>query len=280
MVFSLSISSSTKVERVKLNGFKKAFTLIELLVVISIIFLLMGLVFPVLSFVRAKGYQILCQSNIRQLVFANTNYAQENQGFFCPGSVDPYTGNLHRWFGIRDSTDNPFNLTKGPLAEYVNLKKIACPVGCDASKRDPSEPDYDDGSGGYGYNMIYIGSRIWQLDYEVEACTVTTKESEIRSPVETLMFADTAMVKAGFYIEYSFAEPRYFLVEGLYDYVWDPNPSIHFRHRKRASIAWADGHITPEKIADCPLVNEYGFRPCDFDVGWFEPLDNTMFDLE
>jgi prepilin-type N-terminal cleavage/methylation domain-containing protein/prepilin-type processing-associated H-X9-DG protein len=265
--------------RFKFAGFKKAFTLIELLVVISIIFLLMGLLFPALSYARSKAYQIVCRSNIRQLVLANSNYANDNGGFFAPGTTDIYTTNLHRWYGSRKDSYGPFDSTKGPLAEYVNTKKTACSARSNFVKRDPSDPEYDDGSSGYGYNMIYIGSRIWQLGYDQPACNVTTKEVEISRPAQTLMFADTAMAKTGFYAESSFAEPRYYLFNGSFNFIWNPDPSIHFRHRRRANIGWSDSHVDSEKIGKCDIVNRDGIRPFDMDVGWFEPMDNSMFDL-
>jgi prepilin-type N-terminal cleavage/methylation domain-containing protein/prepilin-type processing-associated H-X9-DG protein len=272
--------SSNKCGQVKFRVGKKAFTLIELLVVISIIFLLMGLVFPALGFVRSKGYQIVCRSNIRQLVFANANYADENKGFFPAGSTDIFTDNLHRWYGVREDIYSPFDLTKGPLAGYADLNKISCAGRPDFAKRAPSDAEYDDGSGGFGYNLIYIGSRIWQLGYEDQACKLTAKEVEVGRPAETLMFADTAMAKQASYVEYSFAEPRFFLRDGQFETTWTPSPSIHFRHRKTASIGWADGHSSSERIARYDGLNEDGTDPTAMDLGWFEPMDNTMFDLE
>ena len=105
-------------------------------------------------------------------------------------------------------------------------------------------------SGRYGYNMIYIGSRIWIDGYEDQNCKVTTKDADIRRLAQTLMFADTAMAKPGFYIEYSFAEPRYFVINGVpvTDSRWNPSPSIHFWHRGRANISWIDSHVSSEKI--------------------------------
>ena len=66
---------------------KQGFTLIELLVVISIIALLVALLLPALSGARHAARNSLCQSNLRQLVVAQSTYAAENQeqtiiGFF------------------------------------------------------------------------------------------------------------------------------------------------------------------------------------------------------
>jgi prepilin-type N-terminal cleavage/methylation domain-containing protein len=67
---------------------KTAFTLIELLVVIAIIALLAAILFPVFAAARAKARQIACVSNLRQLGYAFTMYAQDYDDFF-PWAVDP-----------------------------------------------------------------------------------------------------------------------------------------------------------------------------------------------
>lgn len=58
------------------------------------------------------------------------------------------------------------------------------------------------------------------------------------------------------------------------------SPSIHFRHRNRANVEWADGHIEPREMASCADKNIYGVDSADMGLGWFEPIDNTPFDLE
>jgi prepilin-type N-terminal cleavage/methylation domain-containing protein/prepilin-type processing-associated H-X9-DG protein len=66
--------------RVTRNGPRRAFTLVELLVVIGIIAALIGILLPVLSGVQARGRDIKCQSNIRQILQAIHGYAAENKG--------------------------------------------------------------------------------------------------------------------------------------------------------------------------------------------------------
>lgn len=56
------------------------FTLIELLVVISIIAVLIALLLPALAKARGLGQQIVCASNMRQILLASTEYAQANRG--------------------------------------------------------------------------------------------------------------------------------------------------------------------------------------------------------
>ncbi|MBI5834228.1 MAG: DUF1559 domain-containing protein [Armatimonadetes bacterium] len=56
---------------------KRAFTLIELLVVIAIIAILAAILFPVFAKAREKARQSSCQSNLKQLGIAVTQYIQD-----------------------------------------------------------------------------------------------------------------------------------------------------------------------------------------------------------
>ena len=58
--------------------------MIELLVVIAIIAILASLLLPVVSRAKAKGQQINCLSNLRQLVLATHLYANDNRDWFPP----------------------------------------------------------------------------------------------------------------------------------------------------------------------------------------------------
>lgn len=260
---------------------KQAFTIIELLVVISIISILMAVLLPALSSSKAQTRQIVCGSNIKQLVLANASYANDNDDHFVPAALNRISENLHRWYGLRSSDKEYFNTKRGPLSGYLSGVFLNCPEKVNYEAVEPSNSDYEGGSGGYGYNMIYLGSVIWYQAYEDPACNETATISEVKNPGQTLIFCDTAMsIRTSRLIEWCNAEPRYLVIGGESDETWNPKPSLHFRHRKMVTVVWVDGHISYEKMGRYDGRNDIGIKYSSFKLGWFEPMDNFLFDLE
>jgi prepilin-type processing-associated H-X9-DG protein/prepilin-type N-terminal cleavage/methylation domain-containing protein len=268
------------------NGF--GFTLVELLVTVSVIALLMGILMPALGSARSGARELVCKSNLRQLVLANEGYAGENDEAYVPAASDLWDGGgLRRWHGVRDSIDEAFDPLRGPLAGYLSDGQVKeCPAKVDFAKGQGWNANFEQGCGGYGYNMTYIGSRLWSngiSDAESYKSTYakTTRVTEISRPGETLMFADAAMANGpGVLIEYSFAEPPFTVCNGQPVTSFYMSPSIHFRHRSRANVGWADGHIDARSPARFDKANVYGVCSEDVHLGWFEPVDNTLFDLK
>lgn len=266
---------------------KKGFTLIELLVVISIIAMLLAILMPALAAAKRQAKAVVCKSNLRQLVLANIGYATENNDAFVLAAEDIATTNLCRWHGVRDSINDPFDSLRSPLADYFGGGKVKkCSEKVNFRHGDPWDWDFEDGCGGYGYNMTYIGSRMWEAGFAT--CDRPTRQTEMSQSGETVMFADTAMAKLDggvpYYLEYSFAEPRHFVINGQVDEtdtIWGtPSPSIHFRHRGRADIGWGDGHVDSQTRTDFDQLNAYGVNSAEMDLGWFGSLDNRSFDLK
>jgi len=88
------------------------------------------------------------------------------------------------------------------------------------------------------------------------------------------MFCDTAFPQPygnpQYLIEYSFAESYYFVNK---DSLTPAQPSIHFRHNARANVVWCDGHVSSER-----MTVEYNENYTAFQIGWFGPVDNSLFD--
>ena len=266
----------------------EAFTLIELLIVISIVALLTAILLPALVTARSRTRELVCKSNLRQLLVASIGYATENDEFYVPAARDMWDNSgLHRWHGHRDTRNDPFDPLRGPLVGYLADGRVKeCPAKTDFLKGQDWKTNFEQGCGGYGYNMTYIGSRRWQngvrtIEDWKESYALTTRMAEVASPGRTLMFADTAIANDKRYlIEYSFAEPPFSVRNGLPVTEFYMSPSIHFRHRSKANIGWVDGHIDPRSMEVFDRENAYGVKSADMKLGWFEPINNTLFDLE
>jgi prepilin-type processing-associated H-X9-DG protein/prepilin-type N-terminal cleavage/methylation domain-containing protein len=277
---------------------KHGFSLVEVMVVVSTVSMIMAVTMPSLNTARSRARAIVCRSNLRQLVLANIEYANDHDGYYVPAADDlwndigPLQGGYDRWHGRRTGPDEPFDPMKGPLVGYlVDGKVKECPERVEFSKSQDGMINFERGCGGYGYNMQYLGSRLWCSGITTytaleNSYAKTTNAGEVRRSAETLMFADTAFWEQSqsLIVEYSFAESPYYVVDGQPDVsgkkLGYPSPSIHFRHYGSANVGWADGHVEAK-----PMANMEGKNGCDpasakMNIGWFEPVDNTLFDLE
>ena len=264
------------------RGGESAFTLIELLVVVSIITLLLAVLLPGLQRAKEQARSAVCASNVRQLVIANAAYASDHSGRYCPGSARCVTENLCRWHGTRTDTGRAFESRGGPLVPYLGSGAgiRACPSFRNV-QRGPGA--FEAGCGGYGYNQSYIGQVVQQRangSFQVVTDESGVSSERVRRPGETVMFGDTAFAgPAVGLIEYSFAEPR--VSPEFLHFRARRDPSLHFRHDRRARIGWCDGHVSGERRTFTWKSVLYEGDPDRSGLGWFGPDDdNRLFDLE
>lgn len=277
-----------------------AFTLIELLVVVSIIALLIAILLPSLRSARAQARSAVCRSNLHQLHLANANYAVENNDLYVPAASDMLSGfgGRHRWHGVReaeavdpDPAKNTFDPLKGPLAPSLQGGRVKqCPERTEFVT-DGSWNAFEAGTGGYGYNLAGIGSRIYQRGWSFpdlaagEQYLLGWTTAEVERPAATVMFTDAAYRQyytgRGYYLtEYSFCEPPWrvdatphgpYVNQGTPSEWWLLLPTIHFRHLGRTNVAWCDGHVAATRLTH---------SKSDLDrwrLGWFGKLTNDAF---
>jgi len=271
---------------------KRGFSLVEVMVVVSTVSVVMAVTMPAMNTARSRARAVVCRSNLKQLVLANIGYSNDHDGYYVPAAEDlwntigPLQGGYNRWHGKRTGPDEPFDPLKGPLVGYLADGKVKkCPERVEFSKSQDGMINFERGCGGYGYNMQYLGSRLWcsgitTFAAMIKAYARTTNVVEVKRTAETLMFADTAFYKENQYIvEYSFAEPPHYVMNGITDIAFS-SPSIHFRHYGSANVGWVDGHVEAKPMAKPVLKDGYTAEMAKMNIGWFEPVDNTLFDLE
>lgn len=276
---------------------RSGFTLIELLIVIAIVALLAAMLLPALGRARAQARSVDCVNNLRQIYLATTMYTAEHDGFYPPAAADLYDfmlpdappdhfGGRMRWHGERATPNgnSAFDPLRGPLAEYLpdGGRVKECPEFTEFRRLGEVANAFESGTGGYGYNMAYIGSTLYMNRDPVLAVRTTTRDVRVANPARTVLFADSALPQRGHLVEYGFLEPPYPVSpdhpEGDRS-SGHLSPTIHFRHFGRANVLWADGHITSEGWGWAPETNAYFASNHRWAVGWFGPRDNGLYDL-
>jgi prepilin-type N-terminal cleavage/methylation domain-containing protein/prepilin-type processing-associated H-X9-DG protein len=245
--------------------FRAGFTLVELLASTAAIALLAILVGGTWPAVRAAAQSAACRSNLRQLATANLAYAADH-GRYVAAAADIEGANSIRWHGVRQGSQ-AFDGSLGPLAPYLGGGGASAWVRrCPGFQTEAA--GFEAACGGYGYNAHGVGSEVCLP--EGGGTAVGMRPGAIARPSHTVMFADAAFLQGSGQkarlIEYSFAEPPKFAGGGT------PWPSIHFRHRKHANVAWCDGRVTSESL------DRTDGRSAAHALGWFGPDDNRLFD--
>jgi prepilin-type N-terminal cleavage/methylation domain-containing protein/prepilin-type processing-associated H-X9-DG protein len=257
-------------------GSSEGFTLLELLVVIAVLAIVAALLLPVFAQVRERARRTTCASQLRQLALANRLYADDHEGYFVPAAPEFFAEDARRWFGTRGATGR-FEPRGGALVSYLRDGGLL--------RRCPSfhsETGFDQGSGGYVYNHVAVGGRVWWEGYRAEAFDASAREADLPAPSETAMFADGALDIGSALAEYGFLEPppavaaRIAGAHGL-------DPPIHFRHHERAQVAFVDGHVRalPRALSRSTSLIYPGAQPEAHGLGWFGPVEgNTFYDGE
>ena len=201
-----------------MNKNNHAFTLIELLIAVFIVFLLIGLTFPVLSMVREKSKQVVCMSNMGQMFKCFAQYVSENDGYLplesnsgsCSGEV---------WFKAVDRYITT-NILSENQAEISTKEKLAL------VKQDPVfntiSQDKKDNT-----RTIKMNTQL------VQGSMCNRMIDSIRFPSKTVLLFDARINNTSVASKY----------DGSYG-------SVAQRHSRGANILFMDGHVVRVKNGD------------------------------
>ena len=227
-----------------------AFTLVELLIVVAILGVLAALLFPALNQSKHSVWRAQCENNLRQLGLAAQMYCSDNAGNFFYYRFNAVNGGQTYWFGWLgpgQDEQRPFDLTLGALYPYLNGSDVRlCPALCFKMTQFKLKAT-NSVLCSYGCNR-YLAP----LNTNLSAVNI----SKIQHPTETAAFADAAEID-DFLPPASKLNP---LLEEFYYVDLETNygsannyPNGHFRHRQKAGVAFADGHVGLETMAAASL---------------------------
>src|SRR5262249_8384100 len=240
-----------------------AFTLIELLVVIAIIGILAAMLLPTLSKTKEKAQGLACGNNIKQLSFAWTLYADDNNDLLVNNHGVPQTlalrqnwaNNVDDWMASDDNT-NIFYLTDSKLGPFANrsYKIYKCP-----SDRVPAP----NGDRIRSISMNAMVGNPGDLTNQFNPLYVQFfKKSEFKNPSETFVFLD----------EQADTLNDGFFVNRLETYMWGNVPGSY--HNRGANLSFADSHLelhrwqvpnTVQPVHGARIASFAASPPTDFD---------------
>ena len=225
------------------------FTLIELLVVIAIIAILAAMLLPALGRAKAKGQQIACVSNYKQLQICWQMYADENNDVLPPNQAsgaafarDAVWANNNAWIQGNTYTDpDDSNIKTGVLYPYNKSTGI---YKCPADKSiiyDGTNPAFPSTPRNRSCAMnVYMNWDSGENGKYVRDCW--TKLSQIGNPgtSRASVFIDEhekSISQNGYFMNH----PNSLLLFSTSLWTWLSFPTL--RHNGGCTLSFADGHV-------------------------------------
>jgi len=226
------------------------FTLIELLISVAIIGVLAAMLVPAVFDAIKVAQMTACASNLRQLGLGIRMYLNYNDGLLFPirGPNDPETPEEESklwYFGYERGTQWGTTAEGERVLDKTRAKLYPYVPDYEGIEICPAFPYYGSFKAKfrgkwwtYGINRMLAPDRFLNPDQPCRSLL------EIRDPSHTVLLADAAQVNTF----QSPASPNNPLVEEWH-YVQPPDsrfpdyPHVHFRHRGRANVLFADWHV-------------------------------------
>lgn len=257
----------------------RGFTLIELLVTLAIITLLAGILVPSLSKARENARTLTCLARLREHASGWQMYATENDGMLV-------AGRMYKKPGGTANRENHYDIGNGlkyrprwpaTLGLYTGIFAYTVPSTTDDRQdydndifRCPNAFNWvDERNYGYGYNYQFLGNgrrkneRLYNFPVFL---------GQIKATSGTVVMADCLGTAAGVAesrrLSYNNDGPNDFANLGNHGWALDPprltdtsdrgtgdpgspRTAVDPRHRKKASVVFADGHSqskTPDEL--------------------------------
>jgi prepilin-type N-terminal cleavage/methylation domain-containing protein/prepilin-type processing-associated H-X9-DG protein len=220
-----------------------AFTLIELLVVIAIIAILAAMLLPALGSAKAKGQQIACLSDYRQLQFCWQMYADDqadmlpaNEAINISSDRAALSVGANSWLQGNAWTDTAFtNIERGVLFNYNRSLGI---YKCPADRSTVLDRGQIPRTRSVSMNM-YMNVRSNPRDSDYRRCWHKLAEIRTPSPAKAIVFIDEhekSIQQSAFGLN----APNQWWLFGTPLWTWISFPAT--RHNNGCTFSFADGH--------------------------------------
>jgi prepilin-type N-terminal cleavage/methylation domain-containing protein/prepilin-type processing-associated H-X9-DG protein len=217
-------------------GPRGGFTLIELLMVIAIIAILAAMLLPALSSAKAKGQQVACLNNFKQLALGFSLYAADNDGKL-PENTPSFKG-TNTWvvgnLKVASESTNQLLIRQGKLFPYASsVQTYRCPA-------DRSHIGGIPRARSYSMNG-WLGSRQMEQAYRNHSFRTFVRESEIAAARASALWVLIDEHELSI-------DDGWFLVTMDDSRPFDSFPAS--RHGSGYGLNFADGHVEKYKLVD------------------------------
>ena len=216
----------------KRKGFTQAFTLIELLVVIAIIAIIAAILFPVFQKVRENARRASCQSNLKQIGMAITQYTQDSDetlptrrlGITDPTEYESWRAMIYPFVKSTAVFQCPSNPRSDVVDYNVTLPNSTEPA---AMRTSYAAARYD-GAGLGGAHGAFLDDPATGNSVPVTLAALQTPAGTLEVVEDTSPFSELSVTKLGYFDQCADA--------GLYG-------CLFAGHMGRTNCLFCDGHV-------------------------------------